>query len=114
MTKATKPALPSVSRRLAQMGERLRLARLRRQFSAQTVAARARITRATLYRVEQGDPGVSMRNYASVLAVLQLDGDLDLVARDDVLGRRLQDLAIAPRRRAPRNSPAGSDSGGGS
>lgn len=113
MTKTIKPALPSVSRRLAQMGERLRLARLRRRLPAQTVATRARITRATLYRVEQGDPSVSMRNYASVLAVLQLDGDLDLVARDDVLGRRLQDLEITPRRRAPRRSSSKPDSGGG-
>jgi transcriptional regulator with XRE-family HTH domain len=84
------------------MGERVRLARLRRRMSASTVAARAGITRSTLYRVEEGDPGVSLGTYASVLKVLGLHSDLELVAKDDVLGRKVQDLNLPLRRRAPK------------
>lgn len=104
MARTTKRLLPSVAQRLTKLGERTRLARLRRKFSSATVAARAGITRTTLYRIERGDATVAIRNYVSVLAVLQLDADLDLVARDDELGRRLQDLEMPTRRRAPRRS----------
>lgn len=86
---------------LRELGERLQLARLRRRYSAQTVAARAGVTRMTLYKVEKGDPSVSLGTYANVLRVLGLQGDLDLLARDDVLGRKLQDLALPVRKIAP-------------
>lgn len=99
--------MPSQVRRMAAFGERLRLARLRRNLSTEIVAARARISRATLSRIEQGNGAVSMRNYLNVLSVLQLDGDLDAVARDDVLGRTLQDMKISVRRRALKQPKAG-------
>ena len=99
----THPVLfPATSRTLEALGERLRLARLRRRLSAATLAVRAGVTRSTLYRAEHGDPGVSLGTYASVLRVLGLHADLDMVARDDVLGRKLQDLDLPVRRRAPR------------
>jgi transcriptional regulator with XRE-family HTH domain len=81
------------------------LARLRRRYSAESVAKRAGIARGTLYRVEAGDAGASFATYASVLRVLGLQGDLDLVARDDVLGRKLQDLKLPTRKAAPRRTP---------
>jgi len=93
---------PQASRQLVAMGERLRLARLRRRYSAESVSKRAGIARTTLYRVEEGEPGVSIATYANVLRVLNLQGELDLIARDDVLGRKLQDLNLPIRRRAPR------------
>jgi DNA-binding XRE family transcriptional regulator len=70
------------------------------------VAKRAGVARATLYRVEVGDAGVSLATYASVLRVLGLQGDLDLLARDDVLGRKLQDLKLPTRKVAPRRAAA--------
>jgi len=82
------------------------VARLRRRYSADSVAKRAGIARGTLYRVEEGDAGVSLATYASVLRVLGLQGDLDLVARDDVLGRKLQDLRLPTRKVAPRRASA--------
>ncbi len=100
---------PGMSRQLTALGERVRLARLRRRYSATDVAARAGITRSTLYRVEQGDPGVSLGTYASVLKVLGLQGDLDGVAKDDVLGRKLQDLNLPVRRSAPRKKSLSKD-----
>jgi transcriptional regulator with XRE-family HTH domain len=81
-------------------------ARLRRHFSAETVAARAGITRQTLTKIESGASSVTMGNYFQVLAVLGLDKDMNLVARDDVLGRRLQDAELPQRSRAPRRTAA--------
>ena len=101
----TRPVLfPATARQLTALGERLRLARLRRQFSAATVAERAGITRSTLHRAEKGDAGVALGTYVSVLRVLGLHGDLDAVAQDDDLGRKLQDLELPERRTAPRRS----------
>jgi transcriptional regulator with XRE-family HTH domain len=79
---------------LQALGERLRLARRRRQMTAQQVAMAAGITRVTLRRVEAGEPGVLMGTYLRVMSALGLAQDLILVARDDLLGRRLQDAAL--------------------
>lgn len=97
---------PSSTRSLLALGQRLKDARLRRHFSAETVAARAGITRQTLSKIEAGAPSVTMGNYFQVLAVLGLDKDINTVARDDVLGRRLQDAELPQRQRAPRRTPA--------
>jgi len=92
-------AFPTESRLLADLGERLRLARLRRRLTATTVAGRCAISRPTLVKVERGDPSVTLGTYLRVLVTYGLDSDLAAVARDDALGRRLQDLALpAPRR----------------
>jgi transcriptional regulator with XRE-family HTH domain len=102
MPRITPVLFPPSIRQLLALGNRLRLARLRRQYSTESVAKRAGIARGTLYRVETGDPGVSIATYASVLHVLGLQADLDLIARDDALGRKLQDLDLPVRKTAPR------------
>lgn len=79
---------------LAALGERVRLARLRRKLTTTTVAQRAGISRTSLYNVESGDPGATLGTYLRVLAVLGLDKDIDRVAADDQVGRRLQDLQM--------------------
>lgn len=104
MAKTRRILLPSQSRRMKALGERLRMARLRRMISAEILASRAGMNRRTLSRIEAGDASVSMRGYFGVLAALQLDQDLDLLARDDELGRRLQDLKLPRRERAPRRT----------
>lgn len=106
MPRTTPTLFPPATRQLAALGERLRVARLRRRYSAESVAKRAGVARGTLYRVEEGDPGVSIATYASVLRVLGLQADLDLIARDDVLGRKLQDLKLPTRKVAPRRTSA--------
>ena len=106
MPRITPTLFPPATRQLVSLGERLRVARLRRRYSAESVAKRAGVARGTLSRVEEGDPGVSLATYASVLRVLGLQGDLDLVARDDVLGRKLQDLKLPTRKVAPRRAAA--------
>jgi transcriptional regulator with XRE-family HTH domain len=89
---------------LAGLGENIRKARLRRAHSLETVAERAGITRKTLYRVERGDPAVALGIYARVLQALRLENDLAAIAADDVLGRKLQDLNLEPKSRAPKRS----------
>src|SRR5580704_13375686 len=97
--------LPRLARILRGWGERLKAARLRRRYSADMVARRAGIARATLHRIERGDPGVSLGNYARVMQVLRLEEDLNRLAADDQLGRKLQDAEIGTRARAPRRTP---------
>jgi transcriptional regulator with XRE-family HTH domain len=94
--------LPRLHRLLQEVGTNLKLARLRRKYSAETVAQRAGISRKTLYRAEQGDPAVALGIYARVLQALRLEQDLAGLAADDELGRKLQDAALVPRRRAPK------------
>jgi transcriptional regulator with XRE-family HTH domain len=102
MKKPSPILYPQQARALQRLGQRLKDARLRRRFAAQTVALRAGISRPTLFRLEQGDPAVAFGSYVQVLRVLGLDQDLELLAKDDELGRRLQDEALPQRRRAPR------------
>ena len=89
---------PSEEKLLQGLGTRLRLARQRRRMSMVIVSERAGISRITLHRIERGDPAVTVGNYLRVLVVLGLERDLELLAKDDELGRRLQDLELTPRR----------------
>ena len=85
------------------MGEQIKLARLRRSLSAEFVAERAGISRASLWKVEKGEPSVAIGIYAAVLHALNhLDRDFLLVAKDDEMGRQLQDLHLITKKRAPR------------
>lgn len=103
MAKKAAVIMPQTREILAQMGEQIRLARLRRKLSLELVAERAGISRATLISVEKGTPTVSIGSYAAVLHALNnMDSDLLLVAKDDAFGRKLQDLALPTRRRAPK------------
>jgi len=92
--------LPSVQRSLEALGENIRLARLRRDLSAEMVAERAGISRQTLSALENGSSSVSMATWIQVLFVLGLEKDLEAVARDDELGRALQDAKLPTRKRA--------------
>jgi transcriptional regulator with XRE-family HTH domain len=94
MSRTSQPPLPAVARALAELGENIRLARLRRKLTASLIAERAGMTRPTLRAVERGDPGVTLGSYANVLHCLGLEKDLAQVARDDELGRKLQDSAL--------------------
>ncbi len=94
--------LPKLQRILKELGENIRLARLRRRFSALLVAERAGISRNTLRAIELGSPQVTFGAYVNVLSCLGLENDLTLIARDDELGRKLQDAHLPVRARAPK------------
>ena len=103
MSKRTVVVMPETQRILETMGEQIKIARLRRNLATELVAERAGISRATLWAVEKGTPTVSIGTYAAVLHALGgMDKDFKLVAKDDELGRKLQDLNIRTRRRAKR------------
>ena len=105
MSKKATVILPQTQRMLNQMGEQIRLARLRRRLTAELVAERAGISRMTLSNIEKGSPSVAIGSYAAVLHALNgMDKDLLLVAKDDELGRKLQDLGLSTRRRAPKRT----------
>ncbi len=94
--------LPKYQRILNELGENIKLARLRRKFSTQQVSERANISRPTLRSIEMGAGSVSLGLYMQVLAVLGLEKDLLDVARDDELGRKLQDANLSTKGRAPK------------
>ena len=94
---------PGEAKQLTDLGQRLKDARLRRRFSMETVCARAGISRTTLYKIESGDSSTAFGHYVQVLRVLGLLEDLSLLAKEDVLGRKLQDDSMPQRKRAPRS-----------
>jgi len=95
---------PKIKRILENLGEKIKLARLRRRLSTQQVSERAGISRPTLTAIEKGSPGVSMGLYLQVLFVLGLVEDFLKVAEDDELGRKLQDAKLMLKKRAPKRS----------
>ena len=82
------------------VGEQIRLARLRRNLSVAQVAERATCSPLTVSRIEKGVPTVAIGIYLRVLYALQLDDDILSLAKDDELGRVLQDMNLPQRERA--------------
>lgn len=96
-----------VDRALVAAGEDLALARRRRGLSTSSMAERAGISKKTLYRLEQGDPGVSWGAMARVLNILNLLPELNkaLNTTNDALGLALMNKAVAKRIRVRKTNP---------
>lgn len=109
MSRRPAAPLPAVAGVLSAVGQNVRLARQRRQLSAELVAERAGMTRPTLRAIERGDAAVSIGSLANVLHTLGLVDDLSTIARDDPFGRKLADaqLETQQRVRAPRRRRSG-------
>jgi transcriptional regulator with XRE-family HTH domain len=110
-TKTSRP-FPSVERQLKAFGLRLREARLRRGISTLLFCERMNVSRDTLNRLEKGDASIAMGTYLRALRILGMDKDFDAVARNDDLGRKLQDAKLlirTPRGRATKSLRIGQE-----
>jgi transcriptional regulator with XRE-family HTH domain len=67
---------------LLQLGDRLKRLRKAQGLGTVEMAKRASMSRTTLGAVEAGDPGPSMGTYLRVMSVLQVSGELALLAGD--------------------------------
>ncbi len=86
-----------LEQKMQTVGEQIKLARLRRNLSVVQVAERATCSPLTVSRIEKGTPTVAIGIYLRVLYALQLDDDILLLAKNDEMGRALQDLALKHR-----------------
>ena len=106
----TTPPMPlPVKRTLAKLGSDIKAARLRRRITTTLMAERAFVARSTLQKVEQGDPGVSLGVYATVLFILGLSeriGDLADASTDSV-GLQLDEARLPQRVRTTKRRKAG-------
>lgn len=89
----------AVKRVLRKLGTDLREARQRRRLTMAVVAERAFTSRATLQRIESGDPGVSMGIYAAALQALGLLKGLEELADPsrDAVGQALSSAELPKR-----------------
>ncbi|NQU72056.1 MAG: hypothetical protein HQ514_16000 [Rhodospirillales bacterium] len=88
-----------VRRVLRKLGQDIRDARLRRRIPTVVMSERASISRTTLNKLENGEPGVSMGIYAMVLFVLGMSerlGDLADV-KSDIIGLELDEERLPKR-----------------
>ena len=86
--------------KMKMVGEQIKLARLRRDLSLTQVAERATCSPLTVSRIEKGTPTVAIGIYLRVLYALQLDDDILLLAKEDKLGRQIQDMELSTRHHA--------------
>lgn len=103
MAKRTPPTFPGARRQVVALGARLRSARLRRQMTQAELAARIGVAKATLLKLEAGNPATSLATLLRALHVLGLGGDIDALAASDSVGIAIQDSARqrARSRRSP-------------
>lgn len=108
MKVAVAPVLADTQSQLSALGERLRLARLRRHLSADALASLSGISRVTVFRIEKGAPSVAMGAYLRVMECLDCADEISTLAVADVWGRQLQDrqLPAQARRSASHTSSA--------
>lgn len=102
MGNVTSPLLPKTQRLLHDLGNRLKLARLRRGLQAKQVAERAGMAPLTLRSIERGSPTATLGAYVAVMQVLGLVEDLNALAKEDEIGRHLQDAKLTQVRQRKR------------
>jgi DNA-binding XRE family transcriptional regulator len=91
-----------VRRALLKLGKDIRAARIRRRISTAIMADRALINRMTLYKIEKGDPTVSMAAYATVMFILGMLDRLAEIAdpKFDAVGMSLEEERLPQRIRS--------------
>ena len=102
MTDKTKLPIP-VQKALRKLGQDINDSRRRRRIQLTLMADRTGLSKATLSKIEKGDPSVSLGGYALVLFVLGLTEQLENLvdANHDLIGRRLEEDNLPKRIRLP-------------
>lgn len=92
-----------VLKHLEELGQRVRIARVRRRLSTEDLAQACGMGRRTLYRIENGDPGIALGAFLNVLWKLALLDSLRGVANPDTddHGKILEAASRPQRVRAP-------------
>ena len=103
--------LPRTEQALEKVGANIKRARLRRNIRAELLAERAGISADTLTSIEKGVSTVSIGAYAAVLAVLEMDNDLEMIALDEEGKQRFKENNIKKRERATKIDNGGIDDG---
>ena len=114
-TRKRSPLPVPVIRALRKLGQDIRDARRRRRIPAAILAERASISRMTLNKIEKGDAGVYIGNYAAVLFALGLVNRVADLAdpTHDTVGRELEEehlperIRVTGRRREPKPAKEG-------
>ena len=92
-----------VRRSLANLGESLAIARVRRKQSQRDWANRIGVSIPTLIKMERGDPSVGMSVYATALWIMGKSSELgSLAAPESDLGALELDVRAAKKRRSVR------------
>lgn len=106
----TKIAVPiPVARALRKLGKDIADGRKRRRIPVKLMAERAGVSPRTLAKIEQGDGGVAVSSYVSLIFALgMIDRIEDLVdARHDIVGLELEEEQLPKRIHLPRRKAKG-------
>jgi transcriptional regulator with XRE-family HTH domain len=98
-------------RALRKLGQDINDARRRRRITIELMAERAGLSKATISKVEKGEPTASMGAYSAVLFVLGLTDSLNKLAdaSHDLIGRQLEEENLPQRVRLPKKKKGGND-----
>ena len=107
MARKTVTLLPGTQCALEKAGANIKKARLRRNIRAEILAERAGISVDTLSAIEKGVSTVSIGAYAAVLAILEMDNDLETIALDEEGKRQFKEHNLKKRERATRKMDNG-------
>ena len=95
---------PQAAEHITQLGQRIRVARIRRGWSVADLASKAGVNRNTVTALELGKPGTAIGVCITVLWALGLDKSVDAVADPDA---DLHGKALEASRRPTRAGRAG-------
>lgn len=82
---------------LVQLGENIKLARLRRNITMEDLSIQSNVSIPTIRNIESGNPNTSIGSYLKVLSILGLEKDIAKVAYADQQGRQIQDKNLGQR-----------------
>lgn len=101
-----RPLMIPVRHAISKLAQDLKSARIRRRIPMQIMAERAGISRSTLAKLERGDDGISIGNYASVIFILgMVERFADFAdIKYDYLGQALDEENMPKRIRTPKKS----------